>query len=351
MWRFQDPYDPLAPTLLEELIAASVSAEAGGAVFAYARANGIDLLLRDPEFQRFLKTGRFDLIVGVDGVTDVSALDRLQTIAAEFPRLRTKVFFHDRPATTFHPKFSWFRGLKGGIALVGSGNLTVGGLTTNWEAFAIVPLTPAGARAAEAEWQRWKALHAFQLRDVSDSAVRARAAKNIATRPDRNVHDDIPRPGRPNSASEALIVEVPRASTRWNQANLDQSSFVNFFHANDPRRRVQLWHVNDSGKIAADPEIRPGVAVKSKNFRIELRAAAGLPYPSPDRPIAVFVATGFRRFLYMLLMPSSPHYRQVAEILAKGSRSPKRQMKRLALSADQLSSAWPGSPLWSYSGT
>jgi hypothetical protein len=348
MLRFQDPDDPSAPTLLEELIAASVGAESGGAIFSYARANGSDLLLRDPEFQAFLRRGRFDLVVGVDGVTDVAALDRLLAIARESRGLTVKVFLHARSGTTFHPKFCWFRKSSGGIAIVGSGNLTLGGLTTNWEGFVSLPLNVSAARSLENQWRTWKILHAEQLRDLEDPAVRTRAARNISVRPDRNIRDDVPTPRRPASESPALVVELPRASNRWNQANIDQNSFVNFFHADDPRRRLQLWHVSSGGSVATEPEVRPGVAVRSRNFRIELHAAAGLPYPRSGRPIAAFVATGPRDFLYMLLMPGTPHYAEAADVVARHSRSPRNQMRRVALPVETLRREWPASPFWSY---
>jgi HKD family nuclease len=348
MLRLQDPDDPLAPTLLEEILAASEGAESGGAIFSYARPNGIDLLLRDPEFQAFLQRGQFEIVVGVDGVTNVAALDRLQAISAESRGLSARVFLHDRSGTTFHPKVCWFHKRNGGVALVGSGNLTLGGLTSNWEGFTLVPLSNSEVRSLEAQWRTWKALHRSQLRELSDPDVRARAARNVVTRPDRNVQDDRPTTRRPASDSPVLIAEVPRASDRWNQANFDLDSFVNFFHADDPRRRLQLWHVSNEGTIAPEPEVRPGVAVRSRNFRVELRAAAGLPYPTGGRPIGLFIATGPRSFLYMLVMPRTSHYPLVSAILGRHSTSPRNQVRRARLSVSELRREWPASPLWSY---
>jgi hypothetical protein len=348
MLRWQDPDDPDAPTLLEELIGGADGAEAGAGIFSYVRSNGADLLLRDADFQVFLSRGRFELVVGVDGVTDPAALDRLETISREYPRLSIKVFLHDRAGTTSHPKFCWFRKRNGGVAVVGSGNLTLGGLTRNWEGFALVPLTTAAVRSLEARWRTWTLLHRTQLRELSDPDVRTRAARNVATRPDRNVRDDRPVPRRPASESPVLIAEIPRASNRWNQANFDLDNFVNFFHADDPRRRLQLWHISDSGVIAAEPEVRPGVAVRSRNFRVELGAAAGLDYPAVSRPIAVFVATGPRNFLYMLLMPTSPHYATAAAILGRRARPPRNRVRRATLTVQELRREWPPAPFWSF---
>jgi hypothetical protein len=346
--RLQDPLDPIAPILLEELLAASDAAKTGGAIFAYARSNGADLLLRDSAFQEFLKKGRFDLVVGVDGVTDVKALERLAAIARESPRLKVRVFLHEKRATTFHPKVCWFRKASGGVAIIGSGNLTLGGLTTNWECFGTHQLTEPEARGLEAQWQDWLSLHGSRLFPVDEPSVRARAARNKMTRPDRNVFDDIPKPTRPAAEGEALLVEIPKASDRWNQANIDHKNFRDFFHADDAKRRLRLWHISDRGVIASEPELRPGVAVKSRNFRIELKAAAKQKYPANGRPMAAFVKTGPRDFLYMLLMPGNPHFDNALEILKANSKAPATQVRRARLSVKELQTAWPGSPLWTF---
>jgi hypothetical protein len=88
--------------------------------------------------------------------------------------------------------------------------------------------------------------------------------------------------------------------------------------------------------------------VRSRNFRVELGAAAGLSYPTGARPIALFVAIEPRSFLYMLVMPASPHYSTVADILERWSRSPRNQVKRVTLSVEDLRSEWPASPFWSF---
>src|SRR5262245_32724540 len=126
MFRLQDPDDPAASTVLEELLAACEGAEFGAGIFSYARSNGVELLLRDPAFDDFLSRGQFELVVGVDCVTDTAALDRLALIERELPNLSVKVFLHDRARTTFHPKLCWFRRAGGGVTVIGSGNLTLG---------------------------------------------------------------------------------------------------------------------------------------------------------------------------------------------------------------------------------
>ena len=104
----------------------------------------------------------------------------------------------------------------------------------------------------------------------------------------------------PNNA-EVLIAEIPASGDRWSQANFDLENYRNFFGANEAvgNRLVIFRHVNEDGTMAEYERNRPPVTVKSRNFRFELAAASGPPYPNGEfRPIAVFVRIVGRTFFY-----------------------------------------------------
>ena len=126
---FQDPADPGAPTLLEHVLSATQAARGGGGAFAWASTAGVELLLEDPLFTGFLGRGPFDLVIGVDAITDPTTLTRLASLAGSHAQLEVSAFLHGRSGALFHPKVCWFVRESGGVALAGSGNLTVGGLT------------------------------------------------------------------------------------------------------------------------------------------------------------------------------------------------------------------------------
>lgn len=86
--RHQDPDAADSAFLLAELLASAKHALAGGAFFAFASRDGIRALLGAAEFRDFLARGEFDLVIGVDAITDQRALDELTAVAGEFPRLR-----------------------------------------------------------------------------------------------------------------------------------------------------------------------------------------------------------------------------------------------------------------------
>ena len=351
----QDPTDPQAPFLHERILELCEGAIRGVGVFAFVTREGVDLLLRDKIFTTFATKGTFDLIVGIDGVTNVRALTALQEMSRDLPGLKVKVFFHTLSQSVFHPKFCWFRHKSKGFLVVGSGNLTARGMRGNWEAFSVSELGANSVGGLEAQWTRWIEHHASRLRSLDDEGVLARAALNIRQR----------RVGVPEAASEkledettgvetpepiflheVLVAEIPRAASRWNQANFDLNSFRNFFGVQPGAvRRIVLQHVDSSGALGF-LETRPSVSVRSRNFRFELEAAGGLPYPNKGRPIAVFVRIAQRTFRYRLLMPSDPDHVIISAFLDTKWTGRSNRMRRVIGTSEELRLIWPGSPLW-----
>ncbi len=347
--------DQESPSLHETILELCEGATHGAGAFAFATREGVDLLLRDDVFRMFARRGTFSLVVGVDGVTDVRALAVLQEASADLPGLTAKVFYHDLPRPVFHPKFCWFRHKRKGFLVTGSGNLTARGLRGNWEAFVVDELGVQEANALEAQWKRWVGLHGARLRHLDDGDVLARAALNV-----RRAMPGRPAPAREEEDLEAeeepmidlapshrvLIAEIPRAGGRWKQANFDLDTFREFFGVRpDTVRRVVFQPVDESGELGA-LESRPSVSVRSKNYRFELEAAAGLPYPVAGRPIAVFVEIAPRTYRYQLLMPTDPHYGTVDAFLGHEWTGRSDRMRRVRTTTDLLRPSWPDSPLW-----
>lgn len=342
----QDPGDNDAPTVLDAIAEVTENATMGGGIFAFASAPGVQMLFGNEAFAEFVKKAPFDLVVGVDSVTNEKALDLLKKRATDYPNLTVRAFFHSRPIT-FHPKFCWFTNGKDGRAIVGSGNLTPGGLFGNWEAFTIIDLDAMGAKTVQGQWTQWTALHAKDLRDLDDADVRKRAKKNksrIIRAPDSE-DAALADKSATGATDQVLVAEVPKAGTRWQQVNFDVKHFKGFFHLKPlTKRSVILYHVDPSGAVAP-AEVRQSVSVKSKNYRIELAAAPSGAYPSAGPPISVFVRTGRRQFRYEVVMPSAPAYKYLDAILKKRWSGPPGRMRRVTLPASDLRTEWPGTPL------
>jgi len=145
-----------------------------------------------------------------------------------------------------------------------------------------------------------------------------------------------------------LVAEIPKGSTRWNQANFDKNNFVNFFGA-DPQKKgyiILLRNVKNNG-LLGEIESRPSVSVKSKNYRFELEAAAGFDYPSgTNRPIGVFVRVSVRMFLYVLAMPTDPFYNTINQFLARNWEGRADRMKRINSTVGTLRRSCNDLPFW-----
>ncbi len=95
---------------------------------AFAKASGV--LRLAPTLQRFLERGgRVEIVVGID--EDITTRQALELIM----KFSTAAYVFNNPAATFHPKVYLFEAPgKQAVAFIGSSNLTVGGLYTNYEA-------------------------------------------------------------------------------------------------------------------------------------------------------------------------------------------------------------------------
>ncbi len=137
--------------------------------------------------------------------------------------------------------------------------------------------------------------------------------------------------------SEVLIAEIPRSGDRWKQANFDIDTFQNFFGATpgDNSQRILLRNINDDLTLS-EIEVRPSVSVVSQNYRFELDAASGLPYPNDGKPIGVFIKVTTRMFLYHLYMPNQPLYKEFNEWLQTNWTGRGDRMKRITTRVSQI---------------
>jgi HKD family nuclease len=103
-------------------------------VVAFAKNSGV-LRLR-PSLEQFrARGGEVNVYVGVDlNVTSYEALTALRLCATSLNAV------HSEAGQTFHPKIYQFLGQNKGLIVVGSHNLTAGGLWTNFESSALISL-------------------------------------------------------------------------------------------------------------------------------------------------------------------------------------------------------------------
>ena len=358
MLHFQDPYFTDSYTLHEALIQTCSTSMEGKGAYAFASRSGLDILFRDSVFDSLLERGQYSLIVGIDEITNLASLEALNLIMTDKPNLRVKAFDHNNRGSLFHPKLSYFKNQdESGTLIVGSGNLTLGGLRRNREAFSLMHLSVDELVRIEQYWQAWLNQSNELLKDIDNADVIRKATDNQYIRrtrirpPEEEVviEEEIPviEPEEIDILhqdgwqfypdSEVLIAEIPRSGNRWKQANFDIDTFQNFFGATpgDNSQRILLRNVNDDLSLS-EIEVRPSVSVVSQNYRFELDAASGLPYPNNGKPIGVFIKVTTRMFLYHLFMPNQPYYEEFNDWLQRNWTGRADRMKRITSRVNQI---------------
>jgi hypothetical protein len=344
----QDPGDP--PGLLEAIAEACDGATRGGVIFAWATVGGVNTLFEDPAFEQFLSgAGSFEVIVGVDSITDVPALDALVAGADRFAGLGVRAFYHDRPGILFHPKLSWFASPEGALTLItGSGNFTLGGLRRHWEAFTVIRVGPDRGDELEQQLGAWITRWSACLRELQDADVRARAASNagreISLKRPARPEDELPEEEtEPVDTTEVLVTLLPRNPDRPRQANFKLVDYKGFFGLEvGTKRRVLLQRVDADGTVH-DPKVRESVENKrSKNYRLELD---GLDYSKRGYAVGVFVRMD-GVFLYRVLMPDDPSHDTLSSFIEEQYTGPAHHLGRVRTTVAVLRAAWPESSLW-----
>ncbi len=324
--------------LHEKLLDEFKNAIYGTGVYAFASQDGVDLIFNDQEFVNFIASHKFDLIVGTDAITNSSAVNKLIDLSSQYHNFKVYAYLNKKNGSLFHPKVSWFKKLGGGVVIIGSGNLTVEGLRKNKEMFGIINLSPSEIHELENKWKNWLLDNRNNVREITDSEVIERVKKNN-NRKEWNVPESIPegtegefvdqKPEKttggaelrdewtPQDNDEVLVIEIPKASTRWNQANFDIESFEKFFGGipgSSSAVRILLRSIKDD-RTLGDLETRPGVSVASQNYRIELAAASRRNYPVGGRPIGIFIKIATRMFIYRLTLPGDVDYDEISVYL------------------------------------
>lgn len=358
MLHIQDPFFSDSYTLHEALIQTCSSSIQGKGAYAFASKGGIEILFKDNVFDSLLERGEYYLIVGIDEITNPASLEALSLIKTLRPNLIVKAFDHDNIGSLFHPKMSYFKNQDGtGVLIVGSGNLTVGGLRRNREAYGLFQLSVEELQRIEQYWDAWLLQSNDFLKEIDNPDVIRKVRENQYVRISRagrrpieqEVEVELPVEGGDEIEllfqdgwqfyidSEVLIAEIPRGDVRWKQANFDLETFQNFFGANpnNNSQRILLRHINDDFTLS-EVEIRPTVSVKSRNFRVELNAASGLNYPGHGRPIGVFVKITTRMFLYHLYMPDQLLYPEISEWLQLNWTGRSDRMRRITTRVSQI---------------
>ena len=340
----QDPTLTNTTYLYEAILGAASRASTWRGLYAFASRDGIRYLLEDKIVQDLVERGgEVDLVVGLDAVTNRVTLEYLQEMEQTHANFRPKVFWNDPPHGLFHPKISDFGLPNGGrILIVGSGNLTPGGLRGNFEAYTIITTERADEIDIGA-LEEFLNRNADNIRYIDDEVLE-RAALNKPQPLKEARRAGVGRRGRvapPGSATlsagatvafdRIMLAQVPRAGGRWAQVHFNAEVINTYFRINRNRldtERVYLTHIRGDG-ARNELEVRPCVysADSNKNLKIEIGAAKNLGYPDGDRPLLVFRERGLRTYDYILLMPGQDGHSALLD-LSNSLPSPGQGLRR-----------------------
>ena len=353
----QDPTHVETTYLFEAILTAAIDAVGWRGVYAFASRDGVDHLIEDPIVHDYMRAGgEIDLLVGIDAVTNRPTLERLHELEQRNRKFRPKVFWNESTGL-FHPKISDFTYEDGRRTLiVGSGNLTPGGMMNNFEGYTIVSVDGTEELDVTA-LDEFLVRHADNIKSIDDKALE-RAARNLV-RTIRNARKTGvvavsrgPRRGaaatRPSPVpgfDRILIARVPAAGGRWAQVHFNVDVLRDYFQISDRHtQRVYLTQVAANGD-REEVEVRPCVfSETNKNHKIEVRAAKGKEYPDEAPPILVFRERQLRTFDYMLLMPDEIGYGSLMELTDK-LPSLGKGLRRVISDMNTLEDAWPYCPL------
>ncbi len=357
----QDPSHADTTYLYEAIIGAANGAATWRGVYAFASRDGVNWLFEDPVINQLVADGgEVDLLIGLDAITNRQALERLQELERIHEHFRPRVFWNE-VAALFHPKITDFTYAGGGRTLiVGSGNLTPGGLMNNIEGYTVISANQ-GETIDVSALDEFLERHADAIRSIDDEALE-RAERNAM----RRIHDGQqarhvafaapPRARRPRrlvpvigegrvaTADRILIAQVPKAGGRWSQVHFNGDVVQQYFRMEDfGTQRAYLSQVGADG-ARSDAEVRPCIYSQSnKNHRIEFGAAMGRDYPETP-PVLVLRERRLRVFDYMLLLPNGDGYAEVMQ-LTNILPSVGRGLPRVITDIDTLEGAWPECPL------
>ena len=357
-FHIQDPTDPKTTYLYETIVGVAHDAVAWRGMYAFASQGGVDKLIADDSVVSFFKRGgSASLIVGIDAVTNKAALEKLSHYAAKHDKFLPSVFWTPKNGL-FHPKLSHFRHADGRETLiVGSGNLTPGGLANNFEAYTVISSEP-GEAVDVSVFETFLTRHAGIILPIDEKAL-TRAALNIIQRvkgkakvvPSEALDDLVPIPDSIAASvamekQRVMVAQIPKAGGRWTQAHFNADIVHQFFRITDRTlQRVFLTYVNSDGTRGDEEPRRCVFSEANKNYKIEIETAGQSVYPAEGRPIAVFVERNVRIFDYLLLMPHAPGYAKMLHLtetlpqVGKGTA-------RVLTDTDQLRATWHECPLF-----
>jgi hypothetical protein len=325
------------------------------ALIAFVTYDGLLRIGPEPEgaLHRFLdsRTRQVNWVVGADTVTTAEALIRLRALQTSFSGRCSIRVLEDPRGRLFHPKLFVFERADGsGTVLIGSNNLTPGGLEDNIEA--AVYLYDLSTEDMNAWRQFWRVADADpRLKPISDDLIervrRDRRRVHLNRRRLRVTEESDNETAQANAP--VLIRYLAGAGGRTSQVHLSRHIAESYFglRPND-QRTIDIQMVQPGEPPGRLETNRPLIfSQANRNSKIEMDGIKNrLPrnYPSGWYAILIVQQMEERRYRYMLLVPDNPGYQELSAHLDQVPRH-RLALQEEILTLDRLLELWPDYPV------
>lgn len=359
---------------------------------AFASYGGITALT--PYIMRAKNNGvNIKIILGVDQkCTSKEALEEVLSWDVD------SFIYYTLNTNIFHPKVYLFENSDYYTLIVGSNNLTEGGLVRNVECSLLVQ-DMQGTSVHCAFYSYWKGIlnsteeniysitqelidKLYEDKIIPSDSERAQLSaekRAIVSSGDKNLsffkksgiqknpdgfepnhlrrHIKTKKMGQPSDTTkpaeeietpleigeEVLIAEIG-GGPRWKQVNFPINIFEEFFGAERGNNDywISIMNIAQDGSLG-EVEKRQAVSVKSRNYRFEIHCKETKgKYPGDDvRPIVIFVKLDSDEFLYQVLLSEHDAYEKVKEYLYRETKNKARELKRAIVHVEALHALYP----------
>jgi hypothetical protein len=326
------------------------------ALIAFATLDGLVRIGAEPGgiLDTFIsdRTKQLHWVVGIDAVTTAEALSCLKRLQDNSGGRCIVRAFSSNAGSLFHPKLFIFEKANGsGHVLIGSNNLTPGGLESNTEVAVLLEDLPASEFA---DWEAvWNQADGMQnaLLEINDSLIHR--IENDRKRDIRRRRRVVMREEEELEPSEVgirvLVRYVAKAGGRTSQVHFSIGKVREFFHLTPgDTTEISLQMVQPGEPLGRIERGRRLVFSQiNRNARIEMEGLRNkLPsdYPAGGRAILVVQEVESNHYRYMALLPDDAGYNELRDHLDSiPQQGP--ALKEDILTLGRLVEIWPDYPV------
>ena len=323
---------------------------------------------------------KIKIILGVDQkCTSKEALEEVLSWGVD------SYIYYTLNTNIFHPKVYLFENSDYYTLIVGSSNLTEGGLVRNVECSLLVQ-DMQGTSVHSAFYAYWKGIldsteenlypitqelidQLYEEKIIPSDSERAMASASMfkSSSVQRNPEGFVPKRLKrkiktkkiavlddatkssevieaPMEIGEEVLIAEIGGGPRWKQVNFPIAIFEDFFGAERGNNDywISIMNIGQDGSLG-DVEKRQAVSVKSRNYRFEIHCEETKgEYPGDDvRPIVIFVKLDSNEFLYHVLLAKHDAYEKIKKYLYRETKNKARELKRAIVHVEAIHALYP----------